>query len=103
MLKPFLPQSKCDGLLNAMKYGNRYINNIVNFMRVFTFQHRRLRYCNKCIDDDMETYKQGESMTVSRVRHVAIITDDEHKFDGFITNCMESLANTAEETEINEG
>jgi len=56
LLKPFLTQRKCDGLLDAMKYGNPNIYNLVSFARVFTLQHRHLHYCNRCIDNDTKTY-----------------------------------------------
>lgn len=56
LLKPFLTQSKCNDLWDAMKFGDPNIYNIVGFTRVFTLQHRHLRYCNKCVAYDTKIY-----------------------------------------------
>jgi hypothetical protein len=56
LLKPFLPQSKCETLYAAMKYGNQNIYNLIGFTRVFTVQHPHLRYCGQCAKLDIEVY-----------------------------------------------
>ena len=56
LLKPFLPESKCDELLRAMKFGNKKIYNIISFSKTFTMQHWRLRFCPGCVLHDMEVY-----------------------------------------------
>jgi len=56
LLKPFLAQSRSDKLLSSMKTGNPNIYSIIGFPKVFTLQHRYLRYCLRCIDDDIKTY-----------------------------------------------
>ena len=52
LLKPFLRQSKYDDLFRAMKFGDPDIYNIVSFSKVFTLQHRYLRYCPECVEID---------------------------------------------------
>lgn len=56
MLKPFLPQSKCEALYAAMRYGSQNIYNLIGFVRVFTRQHPFLRYCGQCAERDTEIY-----------------------------------------------
>lgn len=56
LLKPFLTQGKCDDLLNAMVFGNPNIHNLISFFKVFTMQHKRLRYCAQCVLRDTEAY-----------------------------------------------
>ena len=56
LLKPFLPQSKCEALYAAMRYGDQNIYNLIGFTRVFTRQHPYLRYCGQCAERDTEMY-----------------------------------------------
>jgi len=56
LLKPFLTQEKGDAIIKAMMFGNAYIYNIIGFVRVFTMQHRYLRYCNQCVESDTKIY-----------------------------------------------
>lgn len=56
LLKPFITQNKCDALSNAMRFGDQNIYNFIGFVRVFTMQHRFLRYCGQCIERDTALY-----------------------------------------------
>jgi hypothetical protein len=59
LLKPFATLEKIDALTRAMKYGDPNIYNILSFSRVFTLQHRKLRYCTQCVASDANIF--GES------------------------------------------
>ena len=56
LLKPFIPQRKYDDLLNSMKFGDPKIYNMISFSKVFTQQHRYLRYCPECVENDATIY-----------------------------------------------
>lgn len=56
LLKPFLTREKSYALINAIKFGNKDIYNIIGFSRVFTLQHRFLRYCSQCVESDTKMY-----------------------------------------------
>jgi hypothetical protein len=56
LLKPFLTREKSDALINSMRFGNKDIYNIIGFSRVFTLQHRFLRYCGQCVENDIKIY-----------------------------------------------
>jgi len=56
LLKPFLPRDKGENLFEAMKYGNTHIYNIAGFSHIQTFVQRYLRYCERCVQDDCDTY-----------------------------------------------
>ena len=56
LLKPFLTQTKSEELISSLKLGNENTHNIIGFSRVFTLQHRYLRYCSKCIESDAQIY-----------------------------------------------
>jgi len=52
LLKPFLPQRKYDELVYAAKFGDSNIHNMIGFCKIFTLQHRYLRYCPECVEND---------------------------------------------------
>ena len=56
LLKPFLQKEKCVALSAAMRFGDPSIYNLFSFARVFTQQHRALRYCEQCVKRDAERY-----------------------------------------------
>ena len=58
-LKPFIPEERGANLLDALKYGNSNIYNIIAFPKSITSQPRYLRYCRQCVEHDVNQYGEA--------------------------------------------
>ena len=74
-LTPFLPEERADTLFGAMRYGHSNTYNIIGFSKAFKTQPRYLRYCNQCIEYDVNRYGEAYWHRVHQLPGVYVCPD----------------------------